>query len=70
MTFGGNTMPRRFGAGKTTTTAMVCAYCGGPKIPPKVRKHPANVHWQLDPYCKRSCAEADLGIPIRVGMKA
>lgn len=48
----------------------LCAFCGKPKRPPKVKKHPATDQWEDDPYCSRECCEADHGIIPRSGMKA
>ena len=36
-----------------------CKFCEGVKHPPKVRKHPAQLHWRADPYCSRKCLETD-----------
>jgi endogenous inhibitor of DNA gyrase (YacG/DUF329 family) len=45
---------------KTTTT---CAHCGKPKkIPPKLQKGVTRLDFERDPYCSRTCAQADLGV--------
>jgi endogenous inhibitor of DNA gyrase (YacG/DUF329 family) len=40
-----------------------CAHCGQPKtIPAKMQKGVSRLDFERDPYCSRTCAQADLGI--------
>lgn len=42
-----------------------CAHCKKRKTAPRIKGHPAQAHWELDPYCSRKCCEEREGVLIR-----
>jgi hypothetical protein len=50
---------RRKNASARSLIGPPCAYCGKPKKYPKGKLYVSLGHYESDPYCSRTCMEAD-----------